>query len=65
MKEKERLDRINQLARKQKDEGLTEEEKKEQKRLREEYLKSFRKQFRQQLDSIKIVDEEDTKKGLN
>jgi len=44
---------------------LTEEEKKEQKRLREEYLKSFRKQFRQQLDSIKIVDEEDTKKGLN
>ncbi len=65
MTEKERLDRINQLARKQKDEGLTENEKKEQKILREEYLKAFRKQFRQQLDSIRIVDEKDKNKGLN
>ncbi|HKL11636.1 MAG TPA: DUF896 domain-containing protein [Clostridia bacterium] len=65
MTEKERLDRINQLARKQKNETLTEKEKEEQKQLREEYLKSFRKQFRQQLDSIKIVDEKETKKGLN
>jgi len=65
MKEKERLDRINQLARKQKSEGLTEEEKKEQKILREEYLKAFRKQFRQQLDSIRIVDEKDKNKGMN
>jgi len=65
MKEKERLDRINQLARKQKSEGLSEEEKKEQKILREEYLKAFRKQFRQQLDSIRIVDEKDKNKGLN
>ncbi len=65
MTEKERLDRINQLARKQKGEGLTEDEKKEQKILREEYLKSFRKQFRQQLNSIKIVDENDINKDLN
>ncbi|PLX29848.1 MAG: DUF896 family protein [Clostridiales bacterium] len=65
MKEKERLDRINQLARKQKSEGLSEEEKKEQKILREEYLKAFRKQFRQQLDSIRIVDEKDKNKGMN
>jgi uncharacterized protein YnzC (UPF0291/DUF896 family) len=33
--------------------------------LREEYLKSFRKQFRNQLDSIKIVDEKKDKNGLN
>jgi len=44
---------------------LTEDEKKEQKILREEYLKSFRKQFRQQLNSIKIVDENDINKDLN
>ncbi len=65
MIEKKRLDRINQLARKQKNEGLTKEEKEEQRVLREEYLKSFRKQFRNQLDSIKIVDEKKDKNGLN
>ncbi|EOD01667.1 DUF896 domain-containing protein [Caldisalinibacter kiritimatiensis] len=53
---KEKLDRINYLARKAKKEGLTEEEKKEQKRLREEYLKEFKKHFRRQLESIEIVD---------
>lgn len=50
-----RLDRINELARKHKAEGLTEEEKQEQKKLREEYLAEFRKYFRGQLDSITIV----------
>ncbi len=50
-----RLDRINELARKHKAEGLTEEEKQEQKKLREEYLAEFRKKFRGQLDSITIV----------
>jgi len=50
-----RLDRINELARKHKAEGLTEEEKQEQKKLREEYLAEFRKNFRGQLDSITIV----------
>ena len=62
--EKKRLDRINELARKQKNEGLTNEEKEEQRVLREEYLKDFRKNFRKQLDSIKIVDKEN-KNGLN
>jgi len=62
--EKKRLDRINELARKQKNEGLTNEEKEEQRVLREEYLKDFRKNFRKQLDSIKIVDK-DNKNGLN
>lgn len=57
MLSKEKLDRINYLARKSKKEGLTEEEKKEQKVLREEYLKKFRENFRKQLDSIKFVEE--------
>ena len=63
MAEKGILERINQLARKQKSEGLTEEEKKEQARLREEYLTDFRKRFRKQLDSIKIVDKKESKKN--
>lgn len=59
MLEKERLDRINALARKSKAEGLSEDEKEEQKKLREEYLENFRKSFRAQLDCIEIVDEEE------
>jgi uncharacterized protein YnzC (UPF0291/DUF896 family) len=53
---KEKLDRINALARKSKAEGLTEEEKKEQKQLREEYLKNVRSSFMNQLKSATIID---------
>lgn len=59
MLSKEKLNRINYLARKSKIEGLTEEEKKEQKTLREEYLKIFRENFRRQLNSIKFVEEKE------
>lgn len=54
-----KIDRINFLANKSKKEGLTEEEKLEQKQLREEYLKNFRENFRKQLERIRIVDKED------
>lgn len=57
MLSKDRLDRINFLAKKAKQEGLTNFEKQEQKKLREEYLKSFRKSFRKQLDCIEFKDE--------
>ncbi len=50
------LTRINELSRKSKSTGLTEEEKKEQVKLRKEYLENFRKKFKQQLNSIEIVD---------
>ncbi len=40
--EQSKIDRINALARKSKAEGLTDEEKAEQKILRDEYIASFR-----------------------
>ena len=49
------IDRINYLANKSKNEGLTEEEKVEQANLRQEYLRLFKEGFRQRLESIKIV----------
>lgn len=52
----ERIQRINQLAKKSKVEGLTKDEKEEQNILRQEYLAIFRQNLKQQLDSVKIVD---------
>ena len=49
--------RINELAKKQKEVGLTEKEKEEQALLREEYLNLFRAGFKQRLESIKFVDD--------
>ena len=48
------IDRINELARKSKKEGLSEEEKKEQARLRKEYIAAIRMNVRTQLDNISI-----------
>lgn len=50
--------RINELARKQKSTGLSEEELVERAKLREIYLGNIRNNFRQQLDSIEIADDE-------
>lgn len=54
---KEKLDRINQLAKKAKTEGLTEEETKERDILRKEYLENFRKNFRGHLNRVKFVED--------
>lgn len=54
---KEKIDRINQLAKKHKEEGLTEEERKERELLRQEYLAKFRENFRGHLDRIKFVED--------
>lgn len=50
--------RINELAKKKKDGTISEAELEEQKELRQKYLKAFRSGFKQQLMSVKVVDEE-------
>lgn len=55
--EKHKLDRINELARKSKAEGLTASEKEEQHALRQEFLAEIRADIRATLESIEIVDE--------
>ena len=54
--EQKKIDRINELARKMKNEGLNDAEKAEQAELRKEYLESIRKSFRQTLESIEYKD---------
>lgn len=54
---KEKIDRINELARKKKIcHGLTEDEADEQMTLRAKYLSAIRTNLRAQLDNIEIVD---------
>lgn len=55
--EKAKIDRISELARKQRAQGLNDEELKEQKVLREEYLQSIRANFRSVLENIEFTDE--------
>jgi uncharacterized protein YnzC (UPF0291/DUF896 family) len=59
MLSKDKLDRINMLAKKSKTSVLTESEKLEQRLLREEYLEAFRESFRRQLDNIEVRYEDD------
>ena len=59
--EKEKIDRINFLAKKSKTEGLTEEEKAEQKALRDEYIAGFRANLRGILDNTYIQNPDGTK----
>ena len=48
--------RINELYKKEKTVGLTEEEKKEQEKLRNEYRKAFRQNLINTLNNIEIKD---------
>ena len=52
----EKIDRINELARKKKAEGLTPEELEEQAALRAEYIAGFRASLTAQLDNTILVD---------
>ena len=54
--DKKLLDRINELSRKSKGEGLTKEEKEEQKDLRDKYIQLVRKNLRGQLENISILE---------
>jgi uncharacterized protein YnzC (UPF0291/DUF896 family) len=60
---KDKIDRINELARKSKKECLTPEEKEEQSELRKEYLGKFREHFKGYLESIRFDDEDCVEKS--
>ena len=62
--EKEKIDRINELARKKKAGGLTEAEASEQAVLRREYLAEYRKNMRAVLDGIMIQEEDGSRHPL-
>ena len=62
----EKIQRINELARKAKTaEGLTEEEKAEQKQLRQEYIAEWRQGVVQVLDNTYVMDEKGNKRKLD
>ncbi|SDA40430.1 Uncharacterized protein YnzC, UPF0291/DUF896 family [Lachnospiraceae bacterium G11] len=54
----ERIARINALYHKSKSQGLTDAEKEEQNKLRQEYIESVKKNLKAQLDSVDIVNED-------
>lgn len=55
----ETVARINELARKAKTVGLTDEELEERNELRRTYIEAFRRSVKHQLDSIKYVEDEE------
>ena len=59
--EKEKIDRINELAKKK---DLTEEEKLEQKQLRQEYIDEYKNNLKAQLDNTYVLDENGNKEKL-
>jgi len=48
--------RINQLAKKAKEDGLTNEENEERQKLRKEFLANFRESFRSQVEMMQVFD---------
>ncbi len=62
--EKEKIDRINELARKKKATGLTEAEAAEHAALRQEYLDGFRENMRLILENTYVQHPDGTKEKL-
>ena len=62
--DKKQIDRINELARKKKAEGLTEEETKEQAALRAQYLAEFRANMEATLQAVRVEQADGTYKPL-
>lgn len=58
------LKRINELAKKSREEGLTEEEKAEQADLRQKYIKKFRQGMENTLSNVYIMDEKGNKRKV-
>lgn len=62
--EQSKIDRINELARKAKAEGLTEAETAEREVLRREYIDAFKRSLTAQLDNTYVVDRQGNKRKL-
>lgn len=60
----EKIARINELAKKQKSVGLTETEKEEQKKLRREYIESYKRSLINELEHTYILYPDGTKKKV-
>lgn len=60
----EKIKRINELARKQKSEELTEEEKAEQFKLRREYIDAYKQSLIAQLENTYILEPDGTKRKV-
>ncbi len=58
--DKKKIDRINELAKKAKSEGLTEQEQAERKALREEYIAEFKGSLKAQLDNTVVLNPDGT-----
>ena len=59
--EQKKIDRINELARKQKAQWLTVAEKEEQAALRREYIEAYKRSLVAQLDNIYLVEPDGSK----
>lgn len=64
MKE-EAIKRINELYHKSKNEGLTDDEKAEQQKLRKEYIASVKNNLKNTLNNVSIVNPDGTVTNLN
>ena len=62
--DKEKIDRINELARIKKQRALTEAEAAEQAALRQEYLAEYRENLKAMLDNLIIQEPDGTKQAL-
>lgn len=59
-----KIERINALAKKSRETGLTDQEKAEQQKLRQEYIAAFRGNLKKQLDNIEVVRPDGTRETL-
>lgn len=60
----EMIARINELAKKSRTSGLSEAEKAEQQKLRQEYIAAFRGNLKRQLDNIEVIRPDGSKETL-
>ncbi len=62
--DQKKIDRINELARKAREQELTPEEAEERAQLRAEYVAAFKRNLVASLESIRVVDDEGNKAPL-